>query len=90
MLEANKLWLYSLLFSVFWGLNDIIRPKTVRSESERVQTQRVLNRRLITDIFDIFIPGHVTRWIRTGPVFVGIASAVSTLLSSRDIWERLR
>jgi len=91
MLEANKFWFYSLVLSIIWGLVGITKTrKTTMLAAEGAQNQRVLRRRLVTDIFDIFIPGHVTRWIRTGPVFVGFASVVSTLLSSKDIWDRLR
>jgi len=90
MFEANKLWFYSLLLSIVWGLLGIISPKKSRTLAEGAQNQLVLKRRLVTDIFDVFIPGHVTGWIRTGPIFVGFASVVSTLLSSKDIWDRLR
>jgi len=51
--------------------------------------RRVVVRRLLTDGFDLFIPGHITSWIHTTPAFVGFASMVSTLLASKEIWDRL-
>ena len=90
MLEANKFWFYSLSLSIIWGILEIVWPKKTKTLAEGAQNQRVSKRRLLTDFFDLFIPGHVTRWIRTGPVFVGFASVVSTTLSSKDIWDRLQ
>jgi len=45
--------------------------------------------KIVSDGFDLFVPGHVTGWIATSPATAGMASVVSTLLSSRDIWERM-
>lgn len=73
--------------------------KKERSTSEKVSGagskapvigSRVLVRRLLTDGFDLFIPGHITGWIHTSSAFVGFASVVSTLLASKEIWDRLR
>ena len=49
-----------------------------------------IQRRLVADGFDLLVPGSVTGWIPTSPAVVGFASAISTILSSRDIWNRIQ
>lgn len=49
-----------------------------------------VKRRIVSDCFDLLIPGHVTGWITTSTATVGFASIVSTTLSSKDIWNRLK
>lgn len=50
-------------------------------------------KRLMKDLVmygaDLFIPGDLTRWIRTEQWWVGSAMAVSTLLASEEVWEKL-
>jgi hypothetical protein len=48
-----------------------------------------VKRKLVSDCFDLFIPGHVTGYLPTSTATVGVASAVSTVLSSKDIWDRM-
>jgi len=65
----------------------------LKSQAERMREadeRQRLKRRLVTDCFDLFIPGHVVGWIRTGPVVVGFASVVSTTLSFKDVWDRVK
>ena len=38
---------------------------------------------------DLFIPGDLTGWIRTEQWWVGSAMAVSTLLASEEVWEKV-
>jgi hypothetical protein len=45
-------------------------------------------RSIVTDASDLFLPGAVTGWLATGPVTVGVATVVSTVLSSKDIWDK--
>jgi len=59
--------------------------KVSRNAAESQQ----LKRRLVTDVFDLFIPGDVTGWIRTSSLVVGFTSVVSTTLSMKDVWDRL-
>jgi hypothetical protein len=47
-------------------------------------------RRLVIDGCDVFIPGFVTGWIVVSSAGVGLASVVSTVLASMDIWERVQ
>lgn len=47
-------------------------------------------RRMVADGFDLLIPGSITGWVPTSPTIVGFAGAISTILSSRDIWDRLQ
>ena len=110
MLEANKFWFYSLLFSTLSAIVQLLfgtspQPSRERKSSpkrlvkkksaelrlngEKKDRQKI-KRRLIADAFDLLIPGHVTGWIPTGMATVGFASAISTTLSSRDIWDSLR
>jgi hypothetical protein len=93
---------FGLMQLLSWGNED--RPvdgagKRESSASEKasgfgkkgpVIGSRLVARRLLTDVCDLFIPGHITGWIYTSPAFVGFASMVSTLLASKEIWDRLR
>jgi hypothetical protein len=110
MLEANKFWFYSLLFSILSAIADLLFNPSPQPSRERKSSPKKLvkkksaelrlnsgkkkrekiKRGLIADAFDLLIPGHVTGWIPTGMATVGFASAISTTLSSRDIWDRLR
>jgi hypothetical protein len=49
---------------------------------------RRLIRRLVTDCFDLLIPGSVTGWLVASPVIVGTATVISTTLSAKDIWDK--
>jgi hypothetical protein len=44
----------------------------------------------VSDGFDLFVPGSVTGWLPTPPAFVAFATIISTVLSSKDIWDRLQ
>ncbi len=109
MLEANKFWFYSLIFSLLSGMFQLFFGSSSRSSRERKASPKKLikkkpssalnsgrkerqkiRRRLIADAFDLLIPGHVTRWIPSNLVVVGFASVISTTLSSKDRWDRLR
>jgi Peroxisomal biogenesis factor 11 (PEX11) len=43
---------------------------------------------LIVDSCDIIIPGSFLGWIQASPTQVGIVMIVTTVLSSRDIWNK--
>jgi hypothetical protein len=107
MVEANRFWFYSLLFSIILGGMQLFsedeqvagpgvknkltsEKRPVNAKTETRVSRRVIVRRLVTDGFDLFIPGSITGWIRTSPAFVGFASLVSTLLASKEIWDRLK
>lgn len=103
LLEGNKFWFYSLVCSILLGVLQLnagrgeVKAGASEQSKERkqaVQIQRKLlegvRRRIIADGFDLFIPGFVTGWLVTTPGWVGFASAVSTVLSSKDIWDRLQ
>jgi hypothetical protein len=64
----------------------------VKGKMERgiSRSREGVKRRLVSDCFDLLIPGHVTGWISTSTATVGFASVVSTVLSSKDIWDRLQ
>lgn len=75
------------------------RPRTLIAKEARkgqkhggagIEERRQIQRRLVTDVFDLFVPGHVTGWIPTSLATVGFSSVISTVLSLKDIWDRLR
>lgn len=49
---------------------------------------RTLGRKVVSDSLDCLIPGVVLGWIDIGPGAVGAAMLVTTILTSRDVWER--
>ncbi|KAH7419106.1 peroxisomal biogenesis factor 11 [Cadophora sp. MPI-SDFR-AT-0126] len=46
--------------------------------------------KLVIDVFDLLSPGFVTGWIKTSASVVGFSSVVSTVLSLKEIWDRLK
>jgi len=103
MVEANRFWFYSLLFSIVLCVMQLLEGSRVPAEKEsggnklkkdekkslRVR-RRIIVSRLLTDGFDLFIPGSITGWIHTSPAFVGFAGMLSTLLASKEIWDRFK
>ena len=47
-----------------------------------------LLRSIVMDVSDLFIPGAVTGWLVTSPLTVGVATIISTTISSKDIWDK--
>lgn len=102
-LEGNKLWFYSLVCSILLGWLQLYAgdvevkggtDKKAKGKKHSVQARKKglggVKRRMVVDGFDLFIPGFVTGWIVTTHAFVGFAGAISTVLSSKDIWDRLQ
>lgn len=104
LVEGNKFWFYSLACSILLGWCQLYagggQLEGTNSEKSKGKKQGVqaraekerlsgIKRRMMADSFDLFIPGFVTGWIVTTHAFVGFAGAVSTVLSSKDIWNRL-
>lgn len=56
---------------------------------EKTLKARTLIRKTITDAFDLLIPGSTTGWIETSTATVGVASTISTVLASTDVWARM-
>jgi hypothetical protein len=102
-LEGNKFWFYSLVCSILLGGLQLfaghleVQAETgerAKQQKQSVQAQNRrfsgVKRRIVADGFDLFIPGFVTGWIITTHAFVGFAGVISTVLSSKDIWDRLQ
>jgi hypothetical protein len=104
MVTGNSLWFFALICSIIWGALSLFRVdevdenrRDVKNAKKRVKEAkdgrenrlRGVKRRLVSDAFDLFVPGSVTGWISTSPAFVGFATIISTVLSSKDIWDRL-
>ncbi|KAK1689208.1 AoPex11B, partial [Colletotrichum godetiae] len=47
-----------------------------------------LGRKIFSDSLDCLIPGVILGWVNVQPGTVGIAMLITTVLSSRDIWDR--
>jgi hypothetical protein len=120
MIEANKLWFYSLAFSIVWGMFQLLyrdfgeqAPKTTPGKSPEnangrraavpkgggdrkgarsvvSEERRRVIRGMLSDCFDLFIPGSVVGWISATSATVGYATVISTVLSFKDIWDRLQ
>lgn len=56
----------------------------------RSSMRRKIMAKIVVDALDLCLPGHVTGWLPTSLLVVGCASVMSTLLSSGDVWDRLR
>ena len=98
LLEANKFWFYSLLFSLASCLLQLYRVRspstplraTARSKAKSNVLPWPLARQILTDACDLLIPGSTTGWARTSPAIVGLATVISTLLASEEIWYRVQ
>jgi hypothetical protein len=103
LLEGNRFWFYSLVCSILSGVcqlytggGELKGGSGEKSDAKKgvgraqKETLERIKRRMVADSFDLFIPGFVTGWIVTTHAFVGFAGAVSTVLSSKDIWDRLQ
>lgn len=97
MLEANRFWFYSLSLSIILGTLQLLSaPPPVpekndkRHEDQKITTTRKnwnTERKLIADVLNLAIPGHVLRWIPSSPAVVGFASLGSTMISGWEVWE---
>ena len=74
------------------GDGKIVAEKTERKATrvKRQQQQQALAKQIIVDCCDLLVPGFVTGWLRTTPAVVGMVSVVSTVLTSKDIWDRVQ
>jgi hypothetical protein len=105
MVMGNSLWFFALICSIIWGALLLFRVGEVdenrrgeknskkrakNAQEDRENRLRGVKRRLVSDGFDLFVPGSVTGWIPTPPDFVGFATIISTVLSSKEIWDRLQ
>jgi hypothetical protein len=97
LLEANKFWFYSLTFSLASCFLQLYRLRFVSAaigNSGSIPASntmsRLLAKQILTDACDLLIPGSITGWARTSPAIVGLATVVSTLLASEEIWCRVQ
>jgi hypothetical protein len=105
MVTGNSLWFFALICSIIWGVLLLFgvgevdenrrdeknsKKRAKNAKEDRENRLRGVMRRLVSDGFDLFVPGSVTGWIPTPPAFVGFATIISTILSSKDIWDRLQ
>ena len=70
--------------------SDLETEARLVSELKRTAELKKLKTKLVIDGLDLFSPGFITGWIRTSPSVVGFSSVVSTVLSSKEIWDRLQ
>ncbi|KAL2075792.1 hypothetical protein VTL71DRAFT_735 [Oculimacula yallundae] len=61
-----------------------------QSDMKRNSEISAIKTKLVIDGLDLLSPGSVTGWINTSAAVVGFSSVVSTLLSSKEIWDRLK
>lgn len=100
MLEANRFWFYSLVFSIVWSCLQLFRgdagkrevvekEKKTNLQKLRVATEnrQRLRKQIAVDCFDLFVPGLVTGWIQTSLATAGCAAVVSTSLSLNEMWS---
>ena len=105
LLEGNRFWFYSLVCSILWGVVQLFERHNADGESKKSDEKRParkstkdaglkskagVKRRLVSDCFDLLVPGSVLGWISASTAMVGAASVVSTVLSSKDIWDSLK
>ncbi|RFU28854.1 hypothetical protein B7463_g7497, partial [Scytalidium lignicola] len=102
LLEANKFWFYSLVFSIIKSVlgllnsgsstkpNGTNEKKGKNSPPVKKTRPNKLVRKLLADGFDLLIPGLVTGWIPTSLLISGYTTVASTILTSMEVWDGLR
>ncbi|OXV09476.1 hypothetical protein Egran_02763 [Elaphomyces granulatus] len=55
-------------------------------EKEKQPSSAPVVKQIVVDSFDLLIPGAFVGWIAASPVQVGLATIISTVVTSRDIW----
>lgn len=120
LIEAHKLWFYSLslsLISAVWSLfstknhgkkkTDVAEKKpgngnsnSKEKDEKKAKADAVLEKagsaygpvmkRIVIDGCDLLIPGSFVGWINAGPVVIGMAMVVSTVLTAQDVWRAQR
>ncbi|KUJ21915.1 peroxin PEX11-1 [Mollisia scopiformis] len=60
-----------------------------KTELEKKHKRAGITRRLVVDGLDLLIPGHVVGWIVTSAAVTGVAGSISTVLSMKDVWDKL-
>lgn len=67
------------------------KKKKINPQQEQAQQKKKAetHQQLIIDFADLVIPGAAVGWIPVGPIVVGMASTVSTILTGRQIWKRV-
>jgi len=120
LIEAHKLWFYSLslsLISAVWSLfstkshgkkkTDVAekKPGNGNSNSKEKDEKKAkadavpekagsaygpVMKRIVIDGCDLLIPGSFVGWVNAGPVVIGMAMVVSTVLTAQDVWRAQR
>lgn len=67
------------------------KKKNNLQQQQQAQQKNIsqTHQQLIIDFADSVIPGAAVGWIPVGPIVVGMASTVSTVLTGRQIWKRV-
>jgi Peroxisomal biogenesis factor 11 (PEX11) len=90
IIEGNKFWFCALLFSLALSVTQLLGTSTsAPSSGKKSSNTNALAKKIATDTADLLVPGSVTGWFHTGPVVVGVATVVSTILASGEVWERV-
>lgn len=53
-------------------------------------TDPKIRTQLAIDFSDLIVPGAAVGWIPVGPIIVGVASTISTVITGRQIWNRVQ
>ncbi|KAI5363057.1 Putative peroxisomal biogenesis factor 11 [Septoria linicola] len=63
---------------------------TIAPSSRSWSLDPAIRTQLVIDISDLIVPGAAVGWIPVGPIVVGVASTISTLITGRQIWNRVQ
>jgi hypothetical protein len=98
LIEGNKFWFYSLLFSIALGILQFFGDRTNTPAQEakhgvvlkaRQKKRRAIKKKLVADGCDILGPGFVLGWISVNTSASAFASCVSSVIAIGDIWEEM-
>jgi Peroxisomal biogenesis factor 11 (PEX11) len=90
-----------LLPALCYGDNDDNKHGTSSEKHRRSSTTKTIPsinlfisriKSIVVDGCDILIPGSFLRWIPgtvVGPMHVGVATVISTVVTARDVWVQL-
>ena len=82
MLEANRLWFYSLAISLVLSVYGLVNVQTGAEAWKLVKLAVMYGA-------DLLLPGSMLGWIKVKPLAVGWAMFLTTILGSEGIWKRV-
>lgn len=64
-------------------------PKATTTDELLASKSSLLRQKILADACDLLLPGTAVGWIQASPLSVGIAMAVSSYITSVEVWMKI-